>query len=425
MSNLFKHVWWSLASVTAVVVLAACGQQHEKVVAVFDTGQPRIAMMVNGDGEEVLQRVWHGNGIVASETGWKNGKAHGRFKRWGTDGVLYEEGAYRDGLRDGEWVTWLSRGKPESRGVFLQGKREGVWTGYDHQGAIAWERTYRHDRPVGLWKTFYPDGKVRESTSCHVGNEKGFVQRLAHDGSLRFYQACRSGVADGLVLEFYDSGAVRRSGFWRMGKQDSLWTLFRATGEIWKIENWSDGVRDGKWAWFDRHAKALAQVEFVDGSGTFGEPCPGNRRFAGGPFCSETTWVKGMPNGASRAISDDYRYLRVEEWRNGDKWISRDFRLDSLGQPGTLASEGTWLHGRRDGLWRNWYSDGTLKDSLSYRNGEFYGDQLHYDSKGHLYMKKKTRGRGYPVIVEKIEAKTVIQGDPTLQVKAVIQAKAP
>ena len=75
--------------------------------------------------------------------------------------------------------------------------------------------------------------------------------------------------------------------------------------------------------------------------------------------------------------------LRYEEiWENGEIATSRSFYPDSLG--GKLASEAFWKEGKRNGILRNWYKSGVLRDSLTFVNGERVGEQFSYDSTGKL-----------------------------------------
>lgn len=388
----------------SVWILQSCEKPHEKVVAVFDNGQPRVAMLVTAQGEEIERRTWHGNGIIATETRWKQGRPHGDFRRFGTDGVVYEEGGYREGLRQGTWTTWYGRGKKESQGSYRDDLREGRWEGLYPDKSLAWERYYRNDTAVGIWRSYSANGLLIEENSCHSGEKVGFLRRWSPLGKLEIYQECRSGLRHGLWMDYYPGGALRRVGRYQQDTQDSLWSVYRADGSLWKVENWKQGLRHGNWVWLGSHHDTLVHTVFDQGTGTFGEPCALSGKWsASRMLCAETTWVRGAVHGSSHAFSENQLYLRFEDWESGEKVLSRDFRVDSNGQPTVLASEGHWKNGRREGVWRNWYSNGILKDSLHYHAGEFYGDQFHFDAQGHLYMKKNTRGKKYPVLMETLD----------------------
>ena len=70
-----------------------------------------------------------------------------------------------------------------------------------------------------------------------------------------------------------------------------------------------------------------------------------------------------------------------------------------------MASEGFWGNpsvegeSKRHGIWRNWYPNGVLKDSLNYVNGERIGEQFGYDSTGKLTIHKTENGKNKPVIM--------------------------
>ena len=69
-----------------------------------------------------------------------------------------------------------------------------------------------------------------------------------------------------------------------------------------------------------------------------------------------------------------------------------------------MASKGFWIVGPegkdiRHGIWRNWYPNGVLRDSLTYVLGERIGDQFSYDSTGKLTIHKTENGKNRPVIM--------------------------
>ena len=150
-------------------------------------------------------------------------------------------------------------------------------------------------------------------------------------------------------------------------------------------------------------------------------------------FCAETSFVRsanpsGTLDSSTLSFKDAYqlsigkypaslRYIKVghvllyeEFWAYDDPpssfgdpalRVSRSFYPDSMG--GGMASEGFWqrnLDGsKRHGVWRNWYPNGILKDSLNYVNGERVGEQFGYDSTGKLTIHKTEAGKNRPVIM--------------------------
>jgi len=360
------------------LILVACGKEHEKVTQTFDSGAPRTALLVLDNGDTIGLRTWHGNGIIATETEWQAGKPHGSYKRFGTNGVLFEQGQFEEGRRSGEWITWYGRGKTESRGSFDQGLAEGAWEGYHPDGSLAWEHFFQAGKPVGLWRKFHANGTLAEENSCHSSSAKGFIRRFSNKSRQLSYQECQWGLAHGLWVENYESGTPRLIGRYHKGKMDSIWTLYRADGGLWKYESWKRGLRNGLWFWLGRSLDTLVVTHFDSGNGTFGSPCPSGGLLPSTVQCAETTWVGGLVQ-STRQYTENHKYLRIEVWDNGQKRLSSDWRTDSLGNPTQLAAEGHWLDGKRDGVWRNWYSNGQLKDSLHYRTGEFYGEQFNFD----------------------------------------------
>ena len=115
----------------------------------------------------------------------------------------------------------------------------------------------------------------------------------------------------------------------------------------------------------------------------------------------------GKYKATVRYIKPGHTLLYEEYWdiANNPVWkydgpillVSRSFYPDSMG--GGMASEGAWKDGKREGIWRNWYKSGVLRDSLTYVNGERIGEQFSYDSTGKLTIHKTEAGKNRPVIM--------------------------
>jgi antitoxin component YwqK of YwqJK toxin-antitoxin module len=216
------------------------------------------------------------------------------------------------------------------------------------------------------------------------------------------------------------SGRVRVSGVLgkgATGKDSALIgavTYYRADGTPMKQEYWrADGKRDSVWRWFDEQGNVVRECDLKDSGVVYGV-CDGDMS----KFCAETSYVgeiKGILDSSNLAQSADFkqsigkfpatvryfkpgRSLLYEEfWKDGQIAESRSFFPDSLG--GGLASEGFWKNGKREGILRNWYKSGVLRDSLTFVNGERVGEQFSYDSTGKLTIHKTEAGKNRPVIM--------------------------
>lgn len=57
-----------------------------------------------------------------------------------------------------------------------------------------------------------------------------------------------------------------------------------------------------------------------------------------------------------------------------------------------LIEKGSFNSGLKEGSWKSWYADGTLKEVTTYRNGKKQGMYTQYDTTGNLLVKGKYSG---------------------------------
>ena len=361
---------------------------EEQVVERHANGVKKTSVWVYPDGEILKRNEWYNNGIKEFEIPYKDNVPHGEIKRWTGLGNVVMVGQYK------------------------KGKREGKWTSY--YGDKAFEEHYNDKGDtVGVWKKWSKNGKIQEENSCHGGDSLGIIVEYYENGKRRHSTSCRYGVFNGpqityaadeknswLVTEGYTDGVLNGPREFYLPSEDGLLPYRR--------ERWKMGARDSVWRLDDGHLHLVIESEFVNGTGIGYGQCEYNY----GMICAETSFVAGVPGGTldssavlGRAVKGATLWyykkghdLRYEEiWENGEIAISRSFYPDSLG--GKLASEAFWKEGKRNGILRNWYKSGVLRDSLTFVNGERVGEQFSYDSTGKLTIHKTEAGKNRPVIM--------------------------
>ncbi|MBP5247968.1 MAG: hypothetical protein J6Z31_08955 [Fibrobacter sp.] len=358
-----------------------------------------------GDVRETV----HYNGIRKTQVAYVNGKPHGEFKRWTSHGDLAESGTYENGLREGTWTEWFTNGKVQSQGEYQNGKRQGLWKGFFQDGTVAWEHTYRDNEPIGTWIEYYPlrgnirvsseRNPIKEKNSCFKNSSEGFRETYSVSGKMEREETCRFGVLDGIVKAYYPGGSLESILEYKNGTLDGKATYFRARngfyqesrapGKKFREGFYKNGIRDSIWTYYGKDGLIQKTSLFVNGNGiAYGE-------LDSNGFNAETTFVEGVVHDSLRYKLPGHNLQFVEVWDKGEKKVLLAYYEKS----GTLASEGNFVKGKRNGFWRNWYENGMLKDSLFYKDDEPFGEQLYYDSTGKLYMRKKQIGKNGPVQV--------------------------
>ena len=417
---------------------------EEKVLAEHANGAKKTSIWVYPDGEILKRNEWYTDGIKELEIPYKDGVPHGDFKRWTGFGDVALIGHYKKGLKDGKWTALFSDKKVEAYLYYENDHPVGDWEGWHYNREKSFEEHYNDSGlAIGIWKKWYDNGALQQEGNCHAKwdvkreiesalRDSTYLKRFSKDCHLLEEFTCKNGQLAGEFSLYYESygetidsancgtGRVRVSGVLGMGatgKDSALIgavTYYRADGTPMKQEYWrADGKRDSVWRWFDEQGNVVRECDLKDSGVVYGV-CDGGMS----KFCAETSYVgeiKGILDSSNLAQSADFkqsigkfpatvryfkpgRSLLYEEfWKDGQIVESRSFFPDSLG--GGLASEGFWKNGKREGILRNWYKSGVLRDSLTFVNGERVGEQFSYDSTGKLTIHKTEAGKNRPVIM--------------------------
>ena len=401
---------------------------QEQVVENHVNGVKKTSFWVYPDGEILKRNDWYNNGIKEFEIPYKNGRPHGKFKRWTVMGDLSLVGEYRDGLRHGKWTGFFTNKKKESVRHYKNDRAIGDWMGWHFNGEVAFEEHYDDNGDsIGIWKKFDNHGRTIEENSCHSKNENGFIAYYYDNGTLQRKAKCRYGILEGerityandtgnskILIEHFRNGVLH-------GARDfysSTTSHTNRTQHPYKHEHWNMGIRDSAWTWKIGDTDNFAKSWFKNGTGIAYGHCEDNLSI----LCAETSFVDNVPGGLLEKTASNAVYtqaslwykknghnLRYEEiWENGKIKESRSFYPDTTGNSiyyRQLASEGYWDNGKRNGIWRNWYRNGILRDSLTYINGERIGEQFSYDSTGQMTIHKTENGKNKPIIMHLIQQK--------------------
>ena len=380
---------------------------EEKILSYHANGLKKTSIWIYSDGEILKRNEWYGNGIKELEIPYKNDEPHGDFKRWTVYGDVIMTGNYKKGLRNGKWTSYFTNKKIEATRYYKKDHPVGDWEGVHFNQNKAFEEHYSDNGDsIGVWKKWYDNGNIKEENSCFKKNPKGELKRYTADGIIESETSCVNGKTEGMRIEYYSDGikiklqenysfVQKISTSEATSVLDGARTFYYGNGNVMKQEYWKKGERDSLWRWFDSDGNQIVQSKIENGKRTDYGIC-------NNLICAESTFVKNAEgefilNGKLWHYKSGHSLRYEEIWESGEQRESRSFYPDSLG--GKMASEGFWKNGKREGLWRNWYKNGVLMDSLHYVAGERHGEQFSYDSTGKLYMHKTEAGKNRPVIM--------------------------
>lgn len=236
-------------------------------------------------------------------------------------------------------------GKVSAEGYFLNGQPEGLWKNYDRQGNLVSEGTRKNLLLSGVWK-FYQDGK----TVAEIRYEDGRKNRE----SVYYF-------SDRIVFENF--------------RNDTLQGLKRVTdttGRLLQTVCFQNGFENG----FDRRYNAYGDVAlftfFKQGRIVFRETVNGRDKqglrqgswkdfYENGVLHWECTYRNGMKDGYYKEYDS-----------TGNLLVLQKYVLDVLQEDAPEIAEMT-VH-------TEYYSDGSPKFRVTYRNGKPEGICREYDS---------------------------------------------
>lgn len=431
-------------------IFAGCTMEkaQEQVVSYHVNDLKKTSIWVFPDGEIAKQVEWHTNGIKKLEIPFKNNVPHGEFKEWTNHGDVVGTGYYKKGKKDGTWKSFYYDKKLQAERYYKDDHPVGDWEGFHYNGNKAFEEHYdKKGDTIGVWKKWDKNGTLIEENSCFESNENGHIKKFARSCKILEYHECHFGQRVGDYRLYYETfGApdttgktcntakIKEEGVSEECGGQNPQVFYRADGSVIKKIEYIDkddcGFTPSRVSWLDEHGNLLRETIFKNHTYNFGYDgvtyglCEGLANL----FCAETSYVQyGNPYGtldsSTLSMKDAFRksigkykanvrYIKpnnkllYEEFWDLDSalkytgpvlLVSRSFYPDSVG--GQIASEGFWKDGKREGVWRNWYANGVLMDSLTYKNGERHGEQFSYDSTGHVYMHRTEAGKNRPVIM--------------------------
>ena len=434
---------------------------EEQILDRHVNGVKKTSIWVYPDGTVLKRNEWYNDGIKELEIPYKDGLPHGEFKRWTGFGDVALIGNYNKGKKDGKWTIYYQNKKVEAVQYYKDDHPVGDWEGWHHNQKKAFEEHYDENGvATGVWKKYHDNGILAEENNCHQNESgfskdgkyepiAGFIKRYGRNCKILEEFECINGRLDGAYKKYYESygepAAINEDCLKSQIMEEGIYyadalilspTYYRADGSLIKrIEsNEIDGIT--KIQWFDENSKVIRESNFIpqrtdgptESTGISYGTCDNSSTL----FCAETSFVRStLPSGtldsctlshkehykqnigkypaSLRYIKAKHSLLYEELWEldkknDGTSHLieSRSFYPDSTG--GKMASEGFWIVGPegkdiRHGIWRNWYPNGVLRDSLTYVLGERIGDQFSYDSTGKLTIHKTENGKNRPVIM--------------------------
>ena len=322
---------------------------------------------------------WDDNGTLRNLRRFSNGKADGPILSWRKNGDKLFQGKYKEGKKQGTFSYWSQSLKRIKEENFNQGKLDGICTAWYENGNKSSIQTFISGKILNAtgWK---PNGDRCPSTKVVNGI-----------GVLVFYDETNTQRDEGLskmefIIERYENGNKREEGSYLDGKKEGLWIYYKTDGTEFFRTSYDSGIElnrsqaqeSGK----ERNAEnpqSLSSMEFV-----VERYENGNKRGEGSYFNGkkEGLWIYYRTDGTEffRTSYESGEDLNRSQLPNEKPFIEikiskdeppidKNFIVERY-ENGNKREEGSYLNGKKEGLWIYYATDGTEFFRTIYESGK-------------------------------------------------------
>jgi len=317
-------------------------------------------------------RFFYPNGKLSSEGTLKNGKPDGYWKSYNENGTIRSEGNRVNFELDSLWKFYNQDGKLLLDIQYRSGRKNGIKTTYLDKETV--RENFRDDVKEGYTRYYFPNGKLKQEIPFTKGLEQGFGKEYANDGTiitlteykrgfivdrLRINRKDGYGRKQGRWCTFYDRGSLKSETTYKDDRKNGYLKEYAENGDLLRISKYVDDV-------IQPEAEEIQKMETR------------NEYYPDGNIRVSAMFRNGVPEGIKREYSADGNVEKAYLYKNG-----------------IIIGEGIVKDdGNRDGHWKDYYPDGSLKAEGNYDNGRQTGEWTYYHSNGRIEQTGKFNRQG-------------------------------
>jgi antitoxin component YwqK of YwqJK toxin-antitoxin module len=306
----------------------------------------------------------------------ENGNKQGTFREYYENGRIKKEENYLDNQLHGYYREFDGRGElvmalRYERGAIVEEIDEDIRelldmkSTFDEQGRLIFTGGYKDDIPVGIHRFYDTAGvvenahlynelgqKVSEGIIDEQGIRRGSWTDFYPGGEIRAKGSYQNNQRTGTWTFYLKNGGIEQKGRFERDRYMGLWTWFYPNGNKWREESYFNGKEDGMFVEYDRGGNILTKGDYIGGEKE------GEWLYQVGDHEERGTFVIGLREGLWRYYYPD----------------------------GSLKYEGSYTQGNPDKRHKYYYPDGTLKEEQYYAMGIREKNWKKYDQEGNLVM---------------------------------------
>ena len=207
---------------------------------------------------------------------------------------------------------------------------------------------------------------------AQVTNPNGYNVFNYDNGTKSSEGTMRDGKADGYWKNYHKNGKIKIEGNRKNFQLDSVWKFYSEKGKITKAVNYLEGKKNGYTFNYDTNQRVSSKEAFIN------DIKQGNSftYYSSGKTKLLTPYVKGKPDGLAYEYSEDSVIISIMKYQGGI--LASVDRLNRKDE-----------NGKKQGVWKDFYEDGRLKEEKKYKDDVVDGYVKTYDKKGNLTNTEK------------------------------------
>jgi len=198
---------------------------------------------------------------------------------------------------------------------------------------------------------------------------------LSSEGNLR------DGKPEGYWQNYFETGILKSEGNRTGHALDSVWKFYNEEGILLEEIRYEEGKRRGITKRFDKEGFLTSSIPYAEDK----RQGIGYTYFSNGAVKTETTYHQGAEDGLSYEFNDKGDIITITTYKNGifikqEKINRKDAKGDKEGlwkefyEDRTVRSEGRYSNDRRNGYWKEYSKKGMLQVTYKFDKGKMITD---------------------------------------------------
>ena len=318
------------------------------------------------------QKFNYPSGVISSEGTMKNGKPDGNWKSYYENGKLKSEGNRKNFEIDSTWKFYNEEGDLILEVNYKYGKKNGIKTTYLDKETV--KENFINDIKEGYTRYYYPGGKLKMEIPFVKGLEQGMGKEYSMEGNIitiieykkgfivdrmKINRRDQNNLRQGRWYTFYDNGKVKQEGIYKDDKKEGFFKEYAENGDLVSVWKYSKDIK----------VEEAEEVTKLDVQ---------NEYYPDGKLKASGTYRNGVPEGVRREYSKDGEIIQSMIYSNG--YV--------IGE-GIIKEDGS-----KEGHWKEFYYDGTLRSEGEYKEGKPVGEWKYFYPGGKLEQAGKYSASG-------------------------------